>query len=560
MLITQISFDSFYGNFAPSIGFKLLQGPMVDGDATDKANFKGREISGKKNLNLSSLHYVFKCCPPNLGDPIIGSYEAGSLAWYNYMQGFLRNGDQFNVPSNFGSGQTKFPFSGDPVSGEGWIDGVDIPPGDRRLGLGLGPFEMAPGDSQEVIFAHIAAGGENGVNNLTAITLLKQYAEFSQFLYNSNFAVDSEMIAPLVTTSPGNQRIVLSWGDDLQRIDAVENYDKNTFTFQGYNVYQFANPGESLENAKRIATFDIVDGVGTIVGTYVDPTTGILLNEIKQYGTDSGLKRFISLDKDYINESALVNGKNYYFAVTSYAYSTETGLSNNTLESFPQIIEIRPKSVSPGVIENFTQLQNIPVTQTSGSGRGNVNVTVITPERLVASTYNISISKIDDEFNWLLSNNSSSNLVSNRSFINYDGISINGLAIELNSYSQDSSFVDGDSFTFTVEGNSYNIDKAKQDVKNIKIFPNPYYYKIESTGLSKYPDYVTFSNLPQRATIRIVNLAGQFMKIIEKDSISQFLKWDLYSKWNNRVPSGLYLIYIELPDIGAVKVLKLLVV
>ena len=40
-----------------------------------------------------------------------------------------------------------------------------------------------------------------------------------------------------------------------------------------------------------------------------------------QFGNDVGIKRFISIKQDAINQRPLINGIRYYFAVTAYTYS-----------------------------------------------------------------------------------------------------------------------------------------------------------------------------------------------------------------------------------------------
>jgi type IX secretion system substrate protein len=75
--------------------------------------------------------------------------------------------------------EVDMPLTGDPVAGtgwfmgEGWPGGIEHPGYDFRLDIGTGPFDFAPGDSQEVVYAIIMAQGEN---NLDSITELKRKA------------------------------------------------------------------------------------------------------------------------------------------------------------------------------------------------------------------------------------------------------------------------------------------------------------------------------------------------------------------------------------------------
>ena len=45
-----------------------------------------------------------------------------------------------------------------------------------------------------------------------------------------------------------------------------------------------------------------------------------------------------------------------------------------------------------------------------------------------------------------------------------------------------------------------------------------------------------------------------------KNDNSQFVNWDLTNGHNFWVPSGIYIIYIEMPELGKTKILKLAVV
>lgn len=117
-----------------------------------------------------------------------------------------------------------------------------------------------------------------------------------------------------------------------------------------------------------------------------------------------------------------------------------------------------------------------------------------------------------------------------------------------------------DTYNFTLGAASFaNKDKAKNEVNKINVFPNPY-YGVNSEELNKYNRFVTFSHLPTKATIRIFNLAGVLVKTIEKTSQDQFQRWDLANENGLPVASGLYIAYIDMPDIGATKILKVAII
>ncbi|MFA3784135.1 T9SS type A sorting domain-containing protein [Melioribacteraceae bacterium 4301-Me] len=116
-----------------------------------------------------------------------------------------------------------------------------------------------------------------------------------------------------------------------------------------------------------------------------------------------------------------------------------------------------------------------------------------------------------------------------------------------------------DVFTFTAPSVTNDPNLAKDDVDKINVFPNPYYgYQNRETSRSDH--YVTFSHLPANATIRIFDLAGVLVKTIKKSDPTQFTTWNLQNNDNYPVASGIYIVHIDMPDLGKTKILKLAVV
>lgn len=116
-----------------------------------------------------------------------------------------------------------------------------------------------------------------------------------------------------------------------------------------------------------------------------------------------------------------------------------------------------------------------------------------------------------------------------------------------------------DSYKFTTTQLLYSASLAKEQVNKINVFPNPY-YAVNSEEINKYNRFVTFTHLPQKATIRIFNLAGVHVKTILKDDNSQFQRWDLANDSGLPIASGLYIAYIDLPDLGKSKILKVAII
>ncbi|HEX2868940.1 MAG TPA: T9SS type A sorting domain-containing protein [Ignavibacteriales bacterium] len=778
--------DGVYQSNPPACGFDFFQGPVVAGNPTDSAVFNGKRVYGKKNLPMTAFYYFINgnavYADPNLAD----DYQGGTLAFYRLLQGKQSTIDAyFPVPDNLGGGVTKFPLSGDPVAGTGYLDGKLFPPDDRRMGMASGPFTMAIGDTQEIVVAQMVAGGPgSGLNNIQAVKLLKTYDEKAQEAYDNFFVLPSAPRAPMVNVTELNKEVVLDWGSDAKQVAETEGHDVQGYKFQGYNIYQLPQANSTPNQAIRIATYDLVDGVKFIMGDVVDPASGVTVKAAQQFGSDSGIKHSIDITKDYVTNLPLVNGKKYYYAVTAYAYTDDPVAVPNNLENPLAVMTVTPHTPDPGVRYNSAYGDSIVVTRTGGKSDGSVVVTVIDPKVVTGHQYSVTFDtltvydadleanvlkyvwsvndvtanqvKISKQFNqsgddayltvdgllikvlgppngvkdwdipagarqftwagatglglegfngtigagatWLgssvgydkmknvilklaavdtngnaaqgdpnvsfayrylrgsaaapkkpefadfiinkgpgvyqyqdfknnfpfaaydvedpanprrlavgyLENNSTGGTLDGKYWppIAYDdNVGVNSprewffifdtdysttpdpalqtdvLSGEMPVLYQASvnrrtdSWPGGDEFeilanhinlpadswTFTSKTVSESSELAKQDVEKINVFPNPY-YAVNSQELNKYQRFVTFSHLPQTATIRIFNLAGQLVKTIQKDSPDQFQRWDLATDSGLPVASGLYIVYVDMPQLGKTKILKVAVI
>jgi hypothetical protein len=122
-----------------------------------------------------------------------------------------------------------------------------------------------------------------------------------------------------------------------------------------------------------------------------------------------------------------------------------------------------------------------------------------------------------------------------------------------------------DVFTINTSAKASTKDASLEKVsaEKIGVFPNPY-YAFNAAETNRFDRFVTFNNLPPKATVRIFNLAGQLVRKLEKNDASQFLRWSLTNLANFPVASGIYVAYIEaeLPTTGEkiTKTLKLAII
>ncbi len=776
----------------PSTGFDFFQGPIVPAGATDQAIYKGKYKTGYKNLPMTGF-YFFINPDPVYADPDQGNYTTGTLGFWNLFHGKVSTtGQDFTDPHT--GAKTMYPLAGDPVAGTGWIDGQLHPPGDRRGGMTSGSFDMAYGDTQEVVVSEMCAGAVPGVDRLGAVQLLKFYDLQAQLAYNNFFNVPTAPPAPAVVTSAFDKSVVLTWGSDLVQVAKTETFSKLGYSFQGYNVYQLPTATAQASEAKLLATYDLNDGVGKIIDKAFDPVGGVVTDKVVEFGADTGIKRVFEFNRDmFKGGSPILNGSKYYLAVTSYAYNPDPSAVPKALENPINIITVVPQLPNPGVRYNGVYGDKLAVNHSAGTSDGIVTPIVVDPSKVSGSDYSVTFALQGTKKVWNLLKGSTTVLSgqthfgNDDAFIIVDGIQVgvqdappqikgpgtgdgmvevayggkvltasqydaagapykgnkvwhsfnsvqpvrylvstgnNGAISSLYRYVTYASPHDFE-FRFTAAGGygvyaftddkickvpfelwdigigtpddpkddrrmiplilenvatsdtwgwgtgtdpyygvpqsdwvywmdakdktlgdkgykqfentciksggagatynyafdadptagDYNADfhggfvypigrfvlldyfakgvmppagttirlnytkpittsdvykftapsvvndpnLAKTDVQDINVFPNPY-YGVNSQEINKYQRFVTFSHLPNTATIRIFNLAGQLVRTLQKNTPDQFFRWDLQNDSSLPVASGLYIVYIDMPDLGTTKILKVAVV
>jgi len=175
--------EVFYGEIPPALGYKLLQGPIKRSSLNDSAFFKYQWINGYINKDLSSFNLYN-------GDIWWQCFPVVETDYYSFL-----NGKTFeprchlyfiDIINPIDSNRTNIMCPGDPVNRIGWYEGDGWPngliPGDKIMLMGSGPITMAPGDTQEVAIAIIAARGSN---NLQSISVLKNTAKIVQYFYDN---------------------------------------------------------------------------------------------------------------------------------------------------------------------------------------------------------------------------------------------------------------------------------------------------------------------------------------------------------------------------------------
>ena len=408
--------DTYYDNLdigTPAAGYDFFQGPKVPcDDPTDPvecpaqgAKMFGTYYPGEKNLKMSSFAFYIN------GDATYTD-PADETEGYYYLQGLRKDGSPYPNEIAGDLYDQKFCFYGDPALDHGTtnpVDGNYASAADRRFLMSVGPFTMASGDSQEVVFGIFHAAGGDA---LSSVAYLSQVDQLAQSAYDNDFDLPEPPPAPNVTASAFDNEIVIMWDG------VAEDYNEESFfvddagnttnyTFQGYNVYQYET-GSGAGDMARIATYDIVDGVTEIIDTVFDTQYNEYIARRVQFGSDSGLARHEVVSRDALNgNSKLITNRSYNFAVTAYGYN-EFGVPK-TFESNPKHFTMRPEQPNTMMMgDNSAAPGDIVTADHDGPAQGYVEVTMVDPMSMTGDSYSVTF---DDAFpdgtagtNWTLTN------------------------------------------------------------------------------------------------------------------------------------------------------------
>lgn len=418
-----------YGLNPPSVGVDFFQGPIRD------TVING--IDSSIELGMSKFVYYNNNFDPVNGNPRI------AVDYYNYLQGRWMNGDCIKRGADGRTGTQcanyMFPFTSDPAfPGDDWNERQSgNAPADRRFLQSSGPFTLLPGAVNRVtvgvVWARTTTGGAEG-----SLTLLKEADRKAQELFNNCFDIKDGPDAPDVTVQELDREIILQFSgyNDIEKHEEIvvdADGKVQTYRFQGYRVYQLKDASvgtgdlDNVDKAKEIFQCDKKDSIITLVNNYFDGDLRQSIPRLMVSGNNEGVVRTLSIKTDEFStrdDNSLVNNRNYYFMVISYAalpgHPEEEYLAGRkitTVRATPRLPEPRMGGVQlqagygdgPSIVrlegtgnggnvldlteESINEiLQNGSVTQPQYvKGRGPVNVKVIDPLKVPEGEFEITL-------------------------------------------------------------------------------------------------------------------------------------------------------------------------
>jgi hypothetical protein len=99
-----------------------------------------------------------------------------------------------------------------------------------------------------------------------------------------------------------------------------------------------------------------------------------------------------------------------------------------------------------------------------------------------------------------------------------------------------------------------SIEALKDALELINVVPNPYNAHSEYER-NRLDNRIKITNLPERCTVTIYSSNGKLIRRFEKDSPITYQDWNLTNHVNIPIASGIYLIHVEVPNVGE-RVLK----
>jgi hypothetical protein len=313
---------------------------------------------------------------------------------YNKMEGLHPNGRPI---INVVTGEpTKFMYDGDPFTNTGWTQSKGGFPGtgEKRSTFGdgffqyhIGPVDLHPYDTSEIVIARIAATGNT---NLEALKELYRRARLIKHAYDQNFQTTTQMPTPQVNIFPDEDKVTLWWNGNAESYESVDpfltgqNYTDTTYNFEGYRVWQFRD--STGKDGQVIATYDKADGVGVIDDYQI--INGVSVKVPIIFGNDLGLRRYSVITNDVYTKEKLYDGNPYYFGVTSYSYSPFS--SPSYLESSPKIYKVIPGRQKIDYSSKYNNNKNKDIAlQTTGQANTEISIKVLDPLAIKGDEYEI---------------------------------------------------------------------------------------------------------------------------------------------------------------------------
>ncbi len=502
-----------FNTVPPAIGYDILQGPVVKGSSNDSAivNFTFRK--GWKNIPVSSITYTGQNNQPL----VYGSQGLSQLS--NALQGLPTRTNSLRIDP-ITQKPTKFWATGDPVSKQGWVDGVLEGAGSREVFISSGPFAMALGDTQEIVTAMIGAHSQD---RLASVSVLKYYDKIAQKFFNEGLIPSPKLPQTSASATEFDRSVLIEWEKDTAVLNQTERFASQGFIFEGYNLFQLPSATSVRSEWKKFATYDLKNEIMQIVEEDVNLLTGRIELQVKQEGKNSGINRYVLLTYDSIRNRPLINGQEYYFALTSYAYTNNQNSLVRTIESEPQILTVIPHYANPETVVPYMIKDSlIDIGENIiGHNDGRIGLRILDPYSVIGGSYDIWYGISGSSSTWtMVKNLPGTDLATIKTQLTYGNLAL-PRPNPISSASGSASFTINDAMDkilFSVETNTATNVTSIELARGPKT-QNGYLVKTLSTGSKNATGLWTRSDAIQPLTDSVIkDLAAGFLYVIVKST------------------------------------------
>lgn len=186
------------------LGLVMLQTPAVTAPG-ERARWYNGWKDGARNIPVTAAVAPTKSNATSIRAPLFGVRDTHQ--WEQLLRG---RGSDVDVIDPLTLRSARFWFTGDPVRGEGWLpeDGLAFSdashmqwrPEDQRMLISAGPFDLAPGDTQQVTYAFVAA---RGATSAAAIHHLRDRVDYLHATFMQRRVATAFRGAEVRSAAPG---------------------------------------------------------------------------------------------------------------------------------------------------------------------------------------------------------------------------------------------------------------------------------------------------------------------------------------------------------------------
>lgn len=366
-----------------------------------------------------------------------------------------------------------------------------------------GPFTLKAGKQERFSLA-LAFGYD--------LIELRNTVKVVQTIYNGNYKFATPPPTPTLTAEAGNGYVQLHWDDVAERstdpttgvndFEGYKIYRSTDYNFNDVTTVIAARGISQTNNGNPLAQFDLKDGISSHSTTIVNGLAFYL-------GNDSGLKHTF-------RDTNVVNGQEYYYAVTSYDFGATIiqGATNDAFTFYPaensmsvtrtllggtilpkNVVAVRP---NPKVL-GYQKALTSGVTKLAGGGTGAVSVNVVNSSlvpnnHIMKITFNSNPDSVHPiSYNLIDSTANNSVVFSTGNDFRGEGSGISGLGIQPVVSTLPSYQIDSANTRFT----SGSATDAKLTVRYIGSWPENYRREFYPSDLTiRFADTIIDTALP----------------------------------------------------------------